>query len=348
MSDIDIAVIGVGVIGKRHIQEILDNEQCRLVAIADPSPEAQSYASSLRVALYREYHELLDEVHVDAVIICTPNHAHVEVAIACIDRGIPVLIEKPIADDLASARKLAEASRLSSVPVLVGHHRRHNPVIQAAKRSIVSGRIGSIVVANIMCVAYKPDAYFDVHWRRRAGGGPILINMIHEIDLVRYRCGEVSSVQAMSSRRTRGHDVEDSAACLLQLESGAICNISLSDTAVAPWNWDTAAGEDRNLFDYRRVPTHFFAGTSGAISLPDTTLWSYPGERGRHLPIYDESLSVADENVYANQLRHFVDVARDDAQPIIDAFDAVQTLAVTIAVVEAARTGRKIEMDALV
>ncbi|RDK05407.1 Gfo/Idh/MocA family protein [Cupriavidus lacunae] len=346
MSCIDIAVIGVGVIGKRHIQEILDNDECRLVAIADPSPEAESYASSLEVALYREYRELLDEVRVDAVIICTPNHAHVEVATACIERHIPVLVEKPIADDLASARALAKASRIAGVPVLVGQHRRHNPMIRAAKRAIVDGRIGRIVVANIMCLAYKPDAYFDVPWRRRAGGGPILINMIHEIDLVRYLCGEISAVQATSSRRTRGHEVEDSAVCMLELENGTIGNISLSDTTVAPWNWDTAAGEDRKLFDYRVVPTHFFAGTSGSISLPDKTLWSYPGEKGRHLPIHDERLSVGDENVYANQLRHFVDVVRGATEPVIDALDAAQTLAVTLAVVEAAKTGKRIDMSA--
>jgi len=346
MSEINIAVIGVGVIGKRHLQEIANSDQCRLVAIADSSPEAEHQAGTLGVALYKDYRKLLDTEGVDAVIVCTPNSTHVEVGVACMDRGIPVLIEKPIADDLASALALAEASRIARVPVLVGHHRRHNPMVRAAKKAIGEGRIGKLVVANIMCLAYKPDAYFAVPWRRRIGGGPILINMIHEIDLIRHLCGDVSSVQAVSSSRIRAHEVEDSAACTLELDNGTIANISLSDTVATPWSWDTAAGEDLQLFDYRQVPTHFLAGTNGALSLPDGTLWSYDGEKGRHRPIHDERIPMEEENVYANQLRHFVDVVSGAAEPLIDAHDAARTLAATLAVVEAARTGLKIDMSA--
>lgn len=346
MSDINIAVVGAGVIGKRHMQEIASSDQCRLVAIADPSSEAEHQAAALGVAFYKDYRKLIDTERVDAVIVCTPNSTHVEIGLACIDRGMPVLIEKPIADDLASARALAEASRIARVPVLVGHHRRHNPMVRAAKKAIDEGRIGKLVAANILCLHYKPDAYFAVPWRRRIGGGPILINMIHEIDLIRHLCGEVMSVQAVSSNMTRAHEVEDSAACTLELDNGAIANISLSDTAATPWSWDTAAGEDRQLFDYRPVPTHFFAGTNGALSLPDRALWSYEGEKGRHRPIHDERISIEEENVYANQLRHFVDVVSGAAEPLIDAHDASQTLAATLAVAEAARTGLKIDMGA--
>jgi predicted dehydrogenase len=94
------------------------------------------------------------------------------------------------------------------------------------------------------------------------------------------------------------------------------------------------------------VPTHFFAGTDGALSLPDRTLWSYDGEKGRHRPINDERIPMKEENVYANQLRHFIDVVSGVAEPLIDAHDAAQTLATTLAVVEAARTGRKIHINA--
>ncbi|MCX5545389.1 Gfo/Idh/MocA family oxidoreductase [Paraburkholderia sp. CNPSo 3076] len=344
MSDINIAVIGAGVIGKRHVQEIANSDQCKLVAIADPSPEAGQQAAALGVALHQDYRKLLETERVDAVIVCTPNSTHGEIGLACIERGIPVLVEKPIADNLASARALAEASRIARVPVLVGHHRRHNPMVRTARKAIAEGRIGKLVAANIMCLHYKPEAYYAVPWRRRIGGGPILINMIHEIDLIRHLCGEIISVQAVSSNRTRAHEVEDSAACTLELDNGAIANISLSDTAATPWSWDTAAGEDRALFDYRPVPTHFFAGTNGALSLPDKTLWSYDGEKGRHRPIHDERIPVEEENVYANQLRHFLDVVNGATEPLIDAHDASQTLAVTLAVVEAARTGLKIDI----
>ena len=80
-------------------------------------------------------------------------------------------------------------------------------------------------------------------WRRSRGGGPILINLIHEIDLIRFVCGEIASVQAFTSNAVRGFEVEDTAAVLLRLTNGALATDSLSDTAVAPWTWDLASGE---------------------------------------------------------------------------------------------------------
>ncbi|WP_277184252.1 Gfo/Idh/MocA family protein [Caballeronia sp. BR00000012568055] len=334
---INTAVIGAGVIGKRHVDEIAHNDACRLVAIADPSPEAAAYADALNVPYYRDA-LARDDVH--AAIVCTPNHTHLEVGLACIARKLPLLMEKPIADDLDSARALADAAAKAGVAMLVGHHRRHNPAVRAVKQAIEGGRIGKLVLANILCLMYKPDAYFEVPWRRQPGGGPVLINLIHEIDLLRHLCGEIVSVQAVTSNANRGHEVEDSAACTLTLANGALANVSLSDTTSTPWNWDTTAGEDRALFDYRPVPTHFFAGTDGALTLPDLALWSYRGKKGRDQPIHDTHLSFVAENVYAAQLRHFLDVVKGDARPVIDGHDAARTLAATLAVVEASRTSR--------
>ncbi|SAK60059.1 inositol 2-dehydrogenase [Caballeronia hypogeia] len=337
---INIAVIGAGVIGKRHVHEIAHNDACRLAAIADPTPEAAAYADTLNVPYYCDYREALARGDVDAAIVCTPNHTHLEVGLACIGHQLPLLMEKPIADDIDSARKLADAATAVGVALLVGHHRRHNPSVRAVKEAIEGGRIGKLVMANIMCLMYKPDAYFEVPWRRQPGGGPVLINLIHEIDLLRHLCGEIVAVQAVASNGTRGHEVEDSAACTLTLANGALANISLSDTTSAPWSWETTAGEDRALFDYRPVPTHFFAGTDGALTLPDLALWSYRAKKGRDQPIQETRLPMVEENVYAAQLRHFLDVVRGDARPVIDGHDAARTLAATLAVVEAARTAR--------
>lgn len=97
---------GAGVIGKRHIREIVNSDQCKLSAIVDPSPEAKAFVA--RCSNSQGYRELFERDRIDAVIVCTPNDAHAEVGLACIDKGIPVLIEMPIAGDLRSA--LADAS----------------------------------------------------------------------------------------------------------------------------------------------------------------------------------------------------------------------------------------------
>lgn len=339
MQPLRIAVIGLGVIGRRHIAEILANPKCTLAAVADPSPGAAAEVRSLGVPHHDDPVVMLEAHTPDAAIVCTPNHLHLDIGRQCIERGVALLMEKPIADTHAAALELAELAHSASIPLLVGHHRRHNPIVTRTREAIQSGGIGKLVMGSVMCLMYKPNAYFDVAWRRQRGAGPVLINLIHEVDLVRYICGEVTSVQAVSSNATRGYEVEDSVSCSLQLASGALVSIALSDTAASPWSWETAAGEDTTLFPQRLVPTHFFAGTHGSVSMPDVTYWHYEGERGRQAPISDTKLLVGSTNTYANQLEHFVRVARRQAEPVISGFDAARTLEVTLAVQETAASG---------
>jgi predicted dehydrogenase len=149
----------------------------------------------------------------------------------------------------------------------------------------------------------------------------------------------------VSSNAVRGYEVEDSVSCSLQLANGALISIALSDTAASPWSWETAAGEDTTLFPQRLVSSHFFAGTHGAVSMPDVTYWHYEGERGRQAPISDTKLEVARTNTYANQLEHFIQVARREATPVIDGFDAARTLEVTLAIQEAASSGIRVKLQ---
>jgi predicted dehydrogenase len=240
--------------------------------------------------------------------------------------------------------ELAGLAHDASVPLLVGHHRRHNPIVARTRQALRDGSIGKLVMGSVLCLMLKPDAYFDIAWRRQPGAGPVLINLIHEVDLVRYLCGEVHCVQAIKSNFTRGYEVEDSVSCVMQLAGGALVSITLSDTAASPWSWETAAGEDTSLFPQRLVPTHFFAGTHGSVSMPDATYWHYEGARGRQAPISDARLAVAGTNTYANQLDHFIAVARREVDPVIGGFDAARTLEVTLAVQHAAESGTRVTL----
>ncbi len=97
------------------------------------------------------------------------------------------------------------------------------------------------------CWLAKPDDYFEVAWRREAGAGPIFTNLIHDIDLMRALCGDVTSVQAIETNAIRGHAVEESAAVLLRFENGALGTLNVSDATVAPWSWETTSGENRGF-----------------------------------------------------------------------------------------------------
>lgn len=99
-----------------------------------------------------------------------------------------------IADAFEGARATAKAA---GVPVLVGQHRRHNPFVKKAKQIIESGALGKLTVSSFHYMIYKNDEYFDVEWRRKKGAGPILVNLVHDIDLLRYLLGEPVAIQGM-------------------------------------------------------------------------------------------------------------------------------------------------------
>ena len=115
-------------------------------------------------------------------------------------------------------------------------------MIQRAKAEIDSDRLGQIVSVHGMFWLIKPDDYFDVPWRREKGAGPILLNLIHDVDLLRYLCGEIVAVQAAQSNRVRGNAVEETAVIILHFDSGALGTMNVSDTIQSPWSWEFTTG----------------------------------------------------------------------------------------------------------
>jgi len=172
---------------------------------------------------------------------------------------------------VAEARTLLEVAARTGVPLLVGHHRRHNPVIRAARKAVSEGLIGDLVTAAVLCTLYKEPGYFDMEWHRKAGvGGPLLINLIHEIDLMRHLFGDVAAVSAIGSNARRGLAVEDTAAAILRFENGGMATMTVTDAAIGPWAWDLSAGENPGRFPAHGVQSHFFAGREGGLTLPDS------------------------------------------------------------------------------
>nr|ABW22840.1 oxidoreductase-like protein [Burkholderia sp. NCIMB 10467] len=333
-----LAVVGTGVIGRLHVETALRDGKCDVVAISDPSPESEEFACRRGLRWFGDYKHLLDDSHVDGVIIATPNPAHVDIALDCSDRKIPVLVEKPIADAVSDAARLVSASLEHKVPVLVGHHRRHNVVVRRAKELISDGCIGEPIAVSGLYAFFKPDAYFEARWRRERGGGPVLINLTHEVDMLRFLVGEIEQVQAMTSNAHRGFEVEDTATVLLRFSSGAIGTLTVSDCVASPWAWDLAAGEAAQ-FGRTNVNTHFLTGSEGSIALPRLDVWNYRSGKGWYEEMTVERTNLHHADPFEEQIRHFCAVVNREEMPLCSAEDALKTLAVTHAVHEAARTG---------
>jgi predicted dehydrogenase len=334
-----IGLIGAGRMGRSHAQFIAANPDTLLAAVADSVSAELSNAYG--VEYFNSHEALVAGTNVDAVIIATPNDTHVETASFVIEAGIPCLLEKPVGVNLAEVARLANTVTRTGVPVLVGHHRRHHPLIAAAKKTITAGAIGDIVAVTGMWLTTKPEAYFD-SWRRSSGAGVMLINLVHDLDTMRYLVGEISSIQAVMNNRIRGFEVEDTAGLLIQFKDGPIGTLTGSDAAAAPWGWDQNSGDDPQFAQQPDEPSLLIVGTKGSISVPQLKLWSYLGQKDWHSPLTTEFLERPKGGALENQLAHFCAVVRGEAEPIVSVADAGRSLAAVEAAHEAARTQRAV------
>ncbi|MBL8178857.1 MAG: Gfo/Idh/MocA family oxidoreductase [Bryobacterales bacterium] len=340
-----LLMAGAGLMGQAHIDRIQREPDAQLAGIVDVTPEAAAKAAQLGVPFGGDLGEMIEQTQPDGVVIALPNQAHYEAGMIALHAGVAVLMEKPVCDTVEQALDLARASEEHGVAVLVGHHRRHSLTLGRAREIIASGRLGTLTAVNAMCWLLKPAAYFEGRnqWRRQTGGGPVLINLIHAIDDLRNLCGEIGSVQAMTSNAARGFDVEDTAGVVLGFANGAIGTVTLSDAAAGPWSWELTSGENRG-YPRTEESCYFVAGTRGALSVPRLEFWQHGAGGDWWSPLQNERRREPETEAdpLARQLRHFIDVARGKAHPVLDARGAAETLRATLAVLRSAAEGRRI------
>jgi len=341
-SPLRLGIIGGGRMGLTHAEFIACEEQGTLVGVADPFN--LTLAETYGVPGYADHRDLLAAGDVDAVIIVNPNAAHVATALDCISAGIPALLEKPVATSRADADMLAKAVKEYGGRILVGHHRRHHPAVTATRDIIQGGGIGRVVAVSGVWLTHKDDEYFEQTWRREQGGGVMLINLVHDLDLLRFLVGEVVSIQATTSNAVRGFDVEDTASVILEFENGALGSFLISDAAVSPWGWDQST-EDDPTFPYNPGSSCYsIAGTTGSLAFPQLAHYYQPGKSSWNKPLSLRFDPKPTGNSYTNQLKHFIKVARGEVDPIVSVADATATLALIEAAGEAAQLGHSVRI----
>ena len=345
-SPVRIAVIGAGLIGHRHIQHVIDEPRCRLAGVVDPRPEAKALAERGGTIYYSDIAPFLEKGDAEGVIIATPNDTHTTLGIQCAAAGLHLLVEKPIDSDPAAADNLIDAAEKAGVKMLVGHHRRFNPYIEATKRLLEDGQLGTVTAVNALWTSLKPPSYFDVAWRRKPGGGPVLINLIHDVDNLRYLFGDVERVYAESSNAIRKYPVEDTAAILIRFHSGVLGTVITSDVVASPYNFESATGENPLIYSAAQDCYRIF-GTEASLSFPEMIRWRYAGEgeQGWADPISSEKIDVQPGVPLENQLRNFCDVIRHDALPRCSGEEGLKTLRTTMAVANAVRRGEPVTFD---
>jgi len=344
MKKINISIVGTGLMGLQHIKAISKSKKANLHSIVDISDNAKKLSNEYKIPLYSDVSSLLKSNQLDAVIVATPNQLHEKHTISFLKKKIPVLLEKPISDNIKSAKKIIISSKKNKTPLLIGYHRRHNAIVSKVKTIIRSGKLGNIVSANVLCWLYKHKEYFKESWRTSRGGGPLGINLVHDIDMICYLLGSISHVQAFTTNKNRKFKVEDTATVSLIFESGALCTLNISDTIVAPWSYELTAGENP-AYPVTNQSAYMIGGTKGSIQFPNLKYWFYKKERSWWNKIFLKSgINKKDDNTLVNQIDHFSDVVLKKVKPKVNGNDGLNSLKIFAAITKSAKTGKKIKI----
>jgi predicted dehydrogenase len=224
-------VIGCGVIGKLHIHLINEIPDAELAAVSDSVPErAKQFGEAHGVDSYEDYREMLKRDDIDVVTVCTPSGMHGDQAIACAEAGKHCIVEKPMDITLEKADKMIAAFRRAGKKLTVISQHRFDPATVKVKKDLEAGKFGKLILGTAAINWYRTQGYYDSgDWRGTwalDGGGVLMNQSIHTIDLLQYFMGPVDTIYAHCA--TLGHErieVEDVAVATVKFKSGALGTI---------------------------------------------------------------------------------------------------------------------------
>lgn len=336
MSKARLAVLGLHH-GFKHASDLRSGEFAELVAVAGNDELSKKRAEQLGVPWRADYGDLLSDFgsQLDGVVVALPNDLHAPAVEMCAELGIHVLLEKPIAGSLEEGHRIIGARDRSGIKVLLGHHRRFSARMRKARQEIANGRLGELIGATVIWAARKHDSYYEAEWRVTPGqgGGPLLINTIHDVDDIHFLTGDrIEWVFARCSNKVRGFAVEDSSTIAFGTVRGILGTILVTDAGVSPWFYESNAGENP-MFPYNGQNSYFLVGTRGSMALPNLRLYRYPSDKGSWLePVWEEVLVVQPNDPMTAELLHFIRVIEGQEEPLVTAEDGLLALQVIEAI----------------
>ena len=289
MKKIRTAVIGCGKVGHFHAMAFQSNPHSEFVACLGHHPEkTAAFAAQYGVQGYTDLDAMLREAKVEAVAICTPHPLHAAFAVPCLERGIHVAIEKPLAASLEDCDAILRAAKKGgAIGTTICQRRFYHPSMRI-KNAIDAGKIGKPILGTVNMLGWRDMAYYASDpWRGTwAGeGGGVLINQApHQIDLLLWYMGEVEELYGIWD--TLNHpqlEVEDTAAAIIRFKNGAIGNIVVSNSQnPALFGNVRIHGENGASIGVQTDGgAMFVAGMSGISEPPVNDLWTVPGEENQ-------------------------------------------------------------------
>lgn len=332
MKNTRVGVVGCGHLGTIHARLLAGREDCELVAVVDPSPEAGGRVAEANGCRWlASPGDLAGQV--DAAVVAAPTALHEDVVVPLLEAGIDVLVEKPIAATLEQAERIVQAARRHRRTVAVGHVERFNPAWQAARRMI--GHVTSVEARRLAPFTYRS---LDV--------GAVLDLMIHDIDLVlSLATGPLVGVDAEGIVATGGH--EDAVRARLHFDDGFVATLAASrinpilDRSITVWSHEAIVTVDFNAKTVQSVePSEMVSlGCFDAAAVPPAE-WAAKKECFFREVLPQTTYAVPDGNALVAEHDDFLEAVRDARQPTVSAEQGRDALAVAFRVLGAVRLTR--------
>lgn len=340
------ALIGCGRIATNHIKAAVNNH-LEIAAVCDIIPEKMeallakhALETDKSIARYTDYIKLLDEVNPTLVSIATESGIHAQIALDCIDRGINVIIEKPMAMSMADADEIIRRSEAKGVKVSACHQNRFNIAVQRTRQAMEAGRFGRLSHGSIHVRWNRDHGYYDqASWRGTwaQDGGCLMNQCIHGIDLLRWMFGdEVEEVYGTTRQQFHDYlEAEDVGMAVVKFRNGAVATIE-GTTNVYPKNLE------ETLYLFGETGTVKIGGTS----TNNIDVWDFADET--EADAANRDLKEATSNVYGNGhtslFADVIDAINNDRKPYVDAYAGRNALEMVLAIYKSQKTGAPVKL----
>ena len=323
----NFAIYGCGNIAKVHAEAVMTIEGARLVGCFDMyAPSRDAFSEKYGIKAYSSARELIDDPEIDVVSVCTPNGTHADIAIQLLLANKNVVIEKPMATTVRDCDRIIEAERNSTGRVLVISQFRMSKDVDKIKKIIEGGEIGKIVLCDLYMKYHRSEEYYKGSWkgtRALDGGGALMNQGVHGIDLLRYIMGPVKNVKSIVRTLVHDIEVEDAAVAAIEFESGAIGVIEAT-TAITP-------GFDREMKIY---------GSRGCVHLTENRITRFIKD-GVEMPT-EQFVSRNDSNdttlvtkeEHAKQIAEFIKVIGGENLSYVNSYEGKKAVALIEAIYE--------------
>ena len=236
MQDLRFSILGTGMVADYHKAAIENNSDngARLVSVSHYDPSLfEAKAAKFGVPCV-SFDSILNDKDVDIVCICTPSGQHAEQTLACLEAGKHVLVEKPMALSVNDAKAMIDCAQKKGLHLAVALQRRADPLFKTIKKAITNGDFGTLTMASIVMPYYRDQAYYDqAAWRGTwslDGGGVLMNQGIHIIDLLLWFMGDPIEIHAFTDTLYRNIEVEDIATALFRFQHGALATVTATTT----------------------------------------------------------------------------------------------------------------------